>query len=1492
MSADLNDILGEYFIQPNWISKNNINPNLYLYYDKLYIIKLSKPSKIFIGSLVSIDDNICNFINPNNDDILSLIFENNDELSSMIIIPDYNKKDVGYTIDEIFIVDEYNPEKSDYSEYQEIDFVEEIVKKKNYTKTILEDDLLSFFIKEFDYYDNDIKINSIRSLVDQLYILIHTKSTDQLNYFDWLEKPISNLLSKSFIPLIDNTINFVQIDIEDDSTNPLSDFLQTCDDISTKKYNDVMKIYDTWLNRYTPNSTPIINEYNGLGYLSNDTIDQLQIYNEDISLSSLIEIPIDKILYNENYSLLEKILCDNIFYNNIRNINNYKTYPITKNTWPEILDDLKKYINSLEQFTDVLLSHNIMNYIINYKDLSYILNKYNLSFDKFSKNDRKKISSKIEENCKLYIKKCPKIYIKSKYKKRHLIDNSKKLDLAKNYIFSQIFNNDTKILLERFINIYTRNSDKVTESNLWYYNIITDQPILCKHYEYLIKSNNDNSIFDTMINRFGTDPVDGCIFCKNCGEFLCLEEFSTLSGFKDDEPTTQVAVLSEKNNDFDIINDPINDKIIELLNFFSEIFNIPIDDQFKVNTIDIYLYIDSKLLSSIRYNNNDISLKPIHPRIKKDIDDINTQISSTKKKSEKKLLEEDKKDIFESFQLWLHNTNRFISILIIFIILNQTNSLTHKRNVDLLDVNTRDINPKYLLYIKTKIFRSFKNIDDKRLDYLIYLASDEELSCNNFETQLSNSINYIKNISVILEKYDNYKLLKNTQQHNYIREEWNLYKPLYNNILVQDVRNLINNNLQTEYLLKKYGNYKVQNISLIRPITQNTTIADLCKIPKLEIIQNSAFIQFFRLCISCYGIHPPNPYINLLVSQIINELENPEIPKIFSKYGFKNGGFKDLNFHKFRNKLIPDILKSYPNQFDNNIIHSCFDDEESCNELIHISINTYDLHLLNTYPKRYYYYNPLKVFPDMTFEQYNQYNKENPDDLYTLLPNLFNHYAINSIGDYVTYTHLTYPIQNKILTDTKSITKTIPHNSDNFELLLSLKTIFTQYPTYIYPPLINRLNNSLTPLLDLNINSKDNIRYLKDVLDKLLADANDKYINQQMKASFSDLINTINETISKISKFIITSRWITNEQLSKFKKLMNLDFTEENITKFLMLFIMDREYTSEYIKLDIQHIKYIFINIISNHPYDIPKEWKLTTSEDNFSSSWFIKSDDDDQFIKTELLLHDRIFLSGSRDNYPGFNQYMNSKHISLLFNYISDIFNNLECYKGNDINYYNTMYSNIFYKNILIEIIYLIINYIDKLSNSISDISTDANELFLQLNISEEEFKQEGIDICSRLLMDIINDLLLSHYDPNWIYQNKTKNDLNKRLSKQREREKLLHLSRLTDVTKDQRFIADQKQKIGLSNMWKQGAIDCQNFVNSSEAATLNASERTEKLKEILEDNGVTSDDFQMVNLTNQLTNDEYEHNEGYEYNEDFDEDDDPDQGLYDEEQEPVNNI
>ena len=89
-----------------------------------------------------------------------------------------------------------------------------------------------------------------------------------------------------------------------------------------------------------------------------------------------------------------------------------------------------------------------------------------------------------------------------------------------------------------------------------------------------------------------------------------------------------------------------------------------------------------------------------------------------------------------------------------------------------------------------------------------------------------------------------------------MKQEWTLFKPLSNNKLIIGIQNLISEQIDLKYLKKIYSTFTIENITLLRSINSQKTIAKLCKIPTLEIIQNAAFNAFFRIIVSCYGTYP------------------------------------------------------------------------------------------------------------------------------------------------------------------------------------------------------------------------------------------------------------------------------------------------------------------------------------------------------------------------------------------------------------------------------------------------------------------------------------------------------------------------------------------------------------------------------------------------------------------------------------------------------------
>ena len=118
-----------------------------------------------------------------------------------------------------------------------------------------------------------------------------------------------------------------------------------------------------------------------------------------------------------------------------------------------------------------------------------------------------------------------------------------------------------------------------------------------------------------------------------------------------------------------------------------------------------------------------------------------------------------------------------------------------------------------------------------------------------------------------------------------------------------------------------------------------------------------------------------------------------DISKIFNKYGKSEG----LDIHKLRTKIIPDLLALYGSKDDK--IASCYSDSRSCNEYIHNLVNNYDLPLLNTKPKRIYFYRAPVIYPELPFGRLNEIKEYDLDgnEIPNSIQRLFKIYVLNEI---------------------------------------------------------------------------------------------------------------------------------------------------------------------------------------------------------------------------------------------------------------------------------------------------------------------------------------------------------------------------------------------------------------------------------------------------------------------------------------------------------------
>tara|TARA_B100000674_G_scaffold450637_1_gene420709 strand:- start:127 stop:789 length:663 start_codon:yes stop_codon:yes gene_type:complete len=142
--------------------------------------------------------------------------------------------------------------------------------------------------------------------------------------------------------------------------------------------------------------------------------------------------------------------------------------------------------------------------------------------------------------------------------------------------------------------------------------------------------------------------------------------------------------------------------------------------------------------------------------------------------------------------------------------------------------------------------------------------------------------------------------------------------------------------------------------------------------------------------------------------------------------------------------------------------------------------------------------------------------------------------------------------------------------------------------------------------------------------------------------------------------------------------------------------------------------------------------------------------------------------------------------------------------------------------------------DFIDGLRDEGSEIIQDANELFLSLDQSYDESRRECIVVCTQFMMDLLTHILHTHYDPMWLFMNEDNESLQKRLAKSKETEKQQLLTKVDSKSQEDRYIMMERQKLGLSNFFKELGEEKIQVVQSKEYAESNEQERRDMLEDI----------------------------------------------------------
>ena len=306
-------------------------------------------------------------------------------------------------------------------------------------------------------------------------------------------------------------------------------------------------------------------------------------------------------------------------------------------------------------------------------------------------------------------------------------------------------------------------------------------------------------------------------------------------------------------------------------------------------------------------------------------------------------------------------------------------------------------------------------------------------------------------------------------------------------------------------------------------------------------------------------------------------------------------------------------------------------------------------------------------------------------------------------------------------------------------------------------------NNNYT--VNRNTEYADNFLKFLDIYEDMnkVENINNKQLYSKLLEAISDISSSLIENYDNFSKFIEErlDKFISENgeiKIRRLEKYYNLKISvgksnqqvkgvksktiSKNIMKNMNKIILD----------DNKEIKINFIkNIISTIGKLNTEKPKLTN---NISSFWKITEDRKDDLIlyfkNNNNLIHEDVFNNTS--GYEGFNNYKGrNQNFIDLFNYIYKYDKDINLLIGidneNSILYERNIKTLINF--VFLHLLFKITQYVDELDDS----------------------EDSKIEDCSRLFIDIMQNIVEEYYDVLYIHENRNMEQFNKELSKQKKK-------------------------------------------------------------------------------------------------------------------------
>ena len=1133
------------------------------------------------------------------------------------------------------------------------------------------------------------------------------------------------------------------------------------------------------------------------------------------------------------------------------------------------------------------IDSDIYNGIYDINNLERLLDNYDIKFKDLDTNLKKIVIDNIKDNVDTYIKAYSEIAkpkkidsLKIDKKKLTEAERSKK---ALKYILEMINVKDKYNYLRKYIDLFLRTARNETESKNYFYNKYTDEKSICKHYEYLIDENK----FDSLLNIWKSDKVnDGYICCKNCGEYLCPEGFSPLQGFSDGRPVN----TNEKMED-DIVDEQTKNRKAntELINEIVKIFKVNLNIKDLDSVLDIFDSVDLNEFSSIRLKKKDIDDLIKHPYIQQIKNEYNEKMKTAKKKEKKKLTEAFNKEK-ASFIEYASQTNKILLLLYLIPLFVQTAvpSYNMKNNLEILDekklireklIMSKDLlNSGMLNYIEKTLRTKCSSSSGEVWVNSQKLLNESNVGLNNIQNNILCVFEYLKENFTIIKRINNYSVyLKSGGRKYFIKDSWSSYRPEKTNDMIIKINNQINDDKTFN------SNTRMENNALLTEINniKNTEKYKELGIDISEFMNNESYKRLLKYSIQLFGTtKKPLTMINLLINRLLTTLDKEKLEPLFKKIGWNDSqGMDPVKYNDLKNIIITEIPQLYKK------------DKESVQTFIHINYNNFDLRILSTRVnvKKIYSYNAVKIYP---LDEYSELDKKKSP----ILDKIFSIYCRDEFGNivikndknYLDYLLLDYNTSEEIennCDDKKSFTRNEKNFLSYLELLRkSHKLKFHKDKFKIYTPfynigLINQISEDNKGEFDPNnnlINFIKKNKYLEEsnVDHELFMDINNLFsdpeyvFNTETKKRLQGLLGSLINKTDDLTESLFDSleeimiknsvEPIFRDQLKRLEKYYNLKISgvggvtvgkikagtiKSRMNTLFKTIIenVDEEYLDDIIEIKINNIKNIYriVSCLKNSrtdlgtefDSDVPFLWKITkTNGINFK-----------EFMENkEFSLHENIF--GENDTYRGFYEYSEYYYFIGLFDYIDGYKENIKDLIGMDSGKYAIKKADINYmiNYILLFVLHKISEYIGELivegDDEENDVNKNALNIFEELQKDYTENKQTMIKECSRLLLDLVQNIIEEHNDVNYLHVNKEVDILQKQMGKQKEREKQFLVSELTGQSNEERRLTLEKQNAGLSNWFDNLSKQNEEYRNSEQFKTDTEEERLKRFKEISE--------------------------------------------------------